>query len=330
MMHTVIVLLCVFDVPFWKRKPLIDEQPVIIVDLNDIKVSDTTNLPQKAEIGEEKKEATRKEKPNQEVAQKITPPQIEEKIEEPKPVPVVEEEIKSPSLIEEAPKFEEKKEEPKKESEKPKPEKKKPAPIPQKKPQVKKEKEKKLEPKKKETPKAQPKQNTQTKTNQKTVNNANSLKGLFSAVDDLKKQLGEEDRAAQIPNSQPVNNMGVEGGTTNGSYFSELSISNVDFVRTKIQECWNTVLGGGEDKNLEVLINVKLANNGDIISVNVVDKARYSRDNYFKAIADSAERAIRKAHLSYNVFNKLADANASRYNDWKEITFTFTPLGVSK
>ena len=329
LMHMMIVLLCVFDVPFWKRKPLIDDQPVIIVDLNDIKVSDTTNLPQKAVLGEEKKEATRKEKPNQEIAKKVSPPKQEEiPVEEPVKEEVKEQEIKSPSLIEETPKFEEKKEEPKKESEKKK-ENKKPAPIPQRKPEIKKEKK---APAKKTTP---PKSSTPPKANAKSnkkdkVNQASSLASLFDAVDDMQKKIGEEDRDAQVLATEEVNNMGLEGGNAKGSYFSELSISNIDYVKSKIQEKWTTTIGGADDRNIEVLINVVLAENGDIVSVKVVDKLKYNSNNYFRALADSAERAIRNAQITYNVFNKLAESNQASYGDWKEIKFTFTPLGLAK
>ena len=68
-LHVVVFLLCVFDVPFLTGKPEFEEQPPIIVNLDDVKISDVTNIPEKAEHDKERKAATRKEKPNQEVAQ---------------------------------------------------------------------------------------------------------------------------------------------------------------------------------------------------------------------------------------------------------------------
>ena len=138
-LHIAVVLLCVFDIPFLGSKRNFDEQPPIMVDLENVKISDTTNIPAKAVRGPEKKPATRKEKPVEESftpkkAEPAPAPKVEEK-PKPEPVPEVKApEIKSPSLIEEAPKPEETKEEPKKESKEPLKEKKKPAPIPQKKP----------------------------------------------------------------------------------------------------------------------------------------------------------------------------------------------------
>lgn len=329
-LHIVVLLLCVLDIPFLSSKRTFDEQPPIIVNLDDVVISDMTNIPEKAVRGEEKKAATRKEKPIEETfTQKQPEPEPQPK-EEPKPEPVIEEtEIKAPSLIEETPKFEEPKEEPKKKSEEPKKEKKKPAPIPQKKPQIK--PNKKPAPKKKADTNAKPaKAAPNPKQKTPNVKKTNPLESLMNSVDDLQKQIGEEDAPAQIPYEEPVTNMGIEGGNSKGSYFSELSVSGIDFVKSKIQESWKTIAGGKDDRNIEVVINVSLTKEGLIQSVEIADTKRYRSDTYFQALADSAERAIYIAQEVHNVFKVLATQNSSSYNDWKNIRFTFTPLGLAK
>lgn len=329
-LHIAVLLLCVLDIPFLSSKRTFDEQPPIIVNLDDVVISDMTNIPEKAVRGEEKKPATRKEKPIEETfTQKQPEPEPQPK-EEPKPEPIIEEtEIKAPSLIEETPKFEEPKEEPKKKSEEPKKEKKKPAPIPQKKPQIK--PNKKSAAKKKPDTKAKsisPTSNPKKKVS--NVRKANPLESLMNSVDDLQKQIGEEDTPAQIPCEEPVTNMGIEGGNSKGSYFSELSVSGIDFVKSKIQESWKTIAGGKDDRNIEVIINVTLTKEGLIQSVEIADTKRYRSDTYFQALADSAERAIYIAQEVHNVFKVLATQNGSNYNDWKNIRFSFTPLGLAK
>ncbi len=327
-LHITVVLLCVIDIPFLSGRPDFDEQPPIIVNLDDVTISDTTNIPEKAVRGEERKPATRKEMPVEEAAAAPVAEPKPEPVKAAEPEPVIETpEIKAPSLIEDTPKFEETKKEPQKESEKPIKEKKKPAPIPQKKPQVK--------PVKKPADKKKPVKPAETKPatgNKKkpTVKTANPLQSLMNSVDDLQKQIGEEDAPAQIPYDEPVNNMGIEGGNSKGSYFSELSVSGIDFVKSKIQESWKTIAGGKDDRNIEVVINVKLTKEGVIQSVDIEDMARYRSDSYFQALADSAERAIHIAQDVHNVFKVLSAQNGSRYNDWKSIRFTFTPLGLSR
>ena len=323
--HIAILLLCIFDIPYFASKHDFDDTPPIMVNLDDVTISDMTNLPELAVRGEERKPATRKEKPIEEQAsQKKAQPEPEVKEETP-PEPKAETpEIKSPSLIEDAPKMEESKETPSKEDKKPV-EKKKPAPIPQKKPQIKPDKkpEKKPEPKKDNKP-------ASTGNSKPTVNSKNPLESLFKATDDLQKQIGDRDAPAQIPYNEPVNNMGVEGGNSKGSYFSELSVSGIDFVKTKIQESWKTIAGGKDDRNIEVIINVSLTKEGEIKSVNIEDMKRYRSDTYFSALADSAERAIHIAQDVHGVFKVLAKQSGSDYDKWKDIRFTFTPLGLAR
>lgn len=323
--HIAILLLCIFDIPYFASKHDFDDTPPIMVNLDDVTISDMTNLPELAVRGEERKPATRKEKPIEEQAsQKKAQPEPEVKEETP-PEPKVETpEIKSPSLIEDAPKMEESKKTPSKEDKKPV-EKKKPAPIPQKKPQIKPDKkpEKKPEPKKDSKP-------ASTGNSKPTVNSKNPLESLFKATDDLQKQIGDRDAPAQIPYNEPVNNMGVEGGNSKGSYFSELSVSGIDFVKTKIQESWKTIAGGKDDRNIEVIINVSLTKEGEIKSVNIEDMKRYRSDTYFSALADSAERAIHIAQDVHGVFKVLAKQSGSDYDKWKDIRFTFTPLGLAR
>ena len=111
-------------------------------------------------------------------------------------------------------------------------------------------------------------------------------------------------------------------------YFSELSVSGIDFVKSKIQESWKTIAGGRDDRNIEVVISVKLTKEGLIESVEIEDMQRYRTDTYFQELADSAERAIYIAQDVYGVFKVLSAQSGSRYSDWKESRFVFTPQGL--
>lgn len=322
--HIAMLLLCIFDIPYFASKHDFDDTPPIMVNLDDVTISDMTNLPELAVRGEERKPATRKEKPNTEQAA-AQPPRSQTKSETKEPEPVEEKsEIKSPSLIEDAPKMEESKDKPSKEDKKPA--KKKPAPIPQRKPQVKPVKQpEQKKPAAKSTPSAN------NNSNKAPVKSTSALESLFKATDDLQKQIGERDAPAQVRYDEPVNNLGVEGGTSKGSYFSELSVSGIDYVKTKIQESWKTsAIGGKDERNIEVVINVKLTKEGVIQSVNIENMAKYRSDGAFRALADSAERAIYIAQDSFDVFKVLAKQSAADYNKWKDIRFTFTPLGLAR
>ena len=66
-LHLLALLLIVVDLPLFWRNKLTMEQVPIVVDLKDVKISEVTNLPPKAKLGEDDKEATmlkpKKEKP---------------------------------------------------------------------------------------------------------------------------------------------------------------------------------------------------------------------------------------------------------------------------
>ena len=58
-LHAVVILLVMIDLPFlWRKNMTLDQVP-IIVDLNDVKISEMTNLPSKAEFADKDSPATR-------------------------------------------------------------------------------------------------------------------------------------------------------------------------------------------------------------------------------------------------------------------------------
>ena len=166
-LHLAIFIICMVDLPlFWFNRPTVGQVP-IIVDLQDVKISEMTNLPPKAKMGEEDKAAsqikrkieekyTQEEKAEPESKADKNEP-VEEAKEEPKATP---EPPKKDFLVAPQPK----KPTPKKVKTPPKP-----APKPVKKPEAKKQ------PEKKDTSKPQL---------------ANPLKSLLASVDDLEKCLG--------------------------------------------------------------------------------------------------------------------------------------------
>lgn len=58
-LHFVVFLLIMVDIPlFWHNKTTLNQVP-IIVDLNNVKISEMTNLPPKAKMGKEDKAASK-------------------------------------------------------------------------------------------------------------------------------------------------------------------------------------------------------------------------------------------------------------------------------
>ncbi len=296
-LHIAFLLLWVIEVPmFWWNKTDAGQVP-IIVDLKDVKISEMTNLPPKAKFGKEDKEASQ-------VKRKIEKKYTKEEKSEPA------EEAKSEKKVEES--KEELKTEPVKKDFLVAP--------PPKKPQVKKTQ-------KKETPK--PKENKKVKKEPKKEEKkdepqlANPLKSLLASVDALEKEANTS-QTATIKEGTDVANMGVEGGTA-GSYFSELSISEMDALAGQLRACWNLDPGAMGIEDMIVEIKAQLNQDGGVYSVEIMNKGRYSSDSHFRSVADSAVRAV---HICAP-YKILSEKYAEKYEEWKILRLRFNPIDQS-
>lgn len=306
-LHLAILILYLTPLPFlWGSSRTTVSQVPIIVDLKDVKISEMTNLPPKAVFDKETKAATTAKPPKKTSKPKADTkpePKVEPKVEkkpEPKEEPVTSsaeeaKPIKSDHLV--APKA----------AAKPKT-----APKP---PKVKPKAPVQAKPKpQKDTIKTTP-----AKKDEPVL--ANPLKDLLASVDNLEKNLGETNQPATIAEGTKVNNMGIEGGTT-GSYFSELSISEIDALAGRLRACWNLDPGAKGAQNMIVELRTYLNQDGSVKDVKILDSYRYSQDPHFRSIADSARRAVYIC-APYTIFS---DKYQDRYNSWKTMLLRFNPL----
>ena len=172
-------------------------------------------------------------------------------------------------------------------------------------------------------PKPKPKQKPKAKA-EKTPELANPLKSLLASVDALEKNLGETSQKAVIEEDAEVNNMGVEGGTQ-GSYFSELSISEIDAIAGRLRACWNLDPGAMGAQNMIVEIRAYLRQDGSVDQVDILDQSRYNSDTHFRSVADSARRAVYIC-APYKIF---AEKYADNYDMWKTMLLRFNPLDAT-
>ena len=300
-LHLAVFLMFIIDLPmFWRNRLTMDQVP-IIVDLKDVKISEVTNLPPKAKFGDEDKAATRtqpqKEKPQY---SKEQPDEEEVKPQDNKP----------------------EKAEPEKEQDAPEPKKDYLAAPQPKKPQApKKPAHKKIMPKySRPKPKPQPKPAPKKEDDSKPQL-ANPLKSLLASVDQMEKSIGAEDTEATIKTGTEVNNMGVEGGTQ-GSYFSELSISEIDAIAGRLRACWNLDPGAMGIENMIVEIRASLNQDGSVRKVDILDSSRYNSDNHFRSVADSARRAV----FICGPYKIFAERYADKYDKWNTLLLRFNPL----
>ena len=271
-LHFVVFLLIMVDIPlFWHNKTTLNQVP-IIVDLNNVKISEMTNLPPKAKMGKEDKAASKVKRKIENNYTKEEPkkddkrPTAKEPEEETAPEEAAPTEPKKDYLVAPQPK---KPKAPKKKPTPPVPAAK-PKPKPKPKPEVKKEQ--------KQPEKGKPQL-------------ANPLKSLLASVDALEKEVGNTNQEATIKEGTEVNNMGIEGGT-GGSYFSELSISEIDAIAGRLRACWNLDPGAMGIKDMIIEIRAFLNKDGSVRKVDIINTSRYNSDAHFRSVADSARRAV--------------------------------------
>lgn len=296
-LHLIVVAIWMVELPmFWWNKTPAGQVP-IIVDLQDVKISEMTNLPPKAKMGDEDKTATMQK---QKIEENYTKEDNSVAKDEPKKVEekkVEKEEINEPKKnFVVAP-------QPKKPAVKPKP-------------------KPKTQPKPKEEKKAPPKKD-QEKTKEPQL--ANPLKSLLASVDKMAQEAEKSDLAS-IKEGSIVQNMGIDGGTI-GSYFSELSISEMDALSGRLRQCWNLDPGAMGIEDMVIEIKASLNQNGTVRSVEIEDKGRYNSDAHFRAVANSAVRAVQICEPVYKEI--LAEKYADKYGKWQVLRLRFNPIDKS-
>lgn len=323
-LHITVLLLFVIDLPMLRRPKISIGQAPIIVDLKDVKLGEMTNLPPKAVFGEEEKKAT----VTQKEPKKFTKEEAAQK-------PVSEPEPEKTELLKEsfvAPEPEPKKDpkpEPKPEP-KPKPESK-PKPAPVKKTAPKPAVKPKPKPVQKKEPEIKAKPATKVPDKPQEVKTVtNPLKSLMDSVSAMEKEIGAQNSPAVIKTGTEVANMGVEGGTS-GSYFSELTITETDAIAGRLRECWNLDPGARGIENMIIEIRAFLNRDGTVRDVKIVDTARANSDPHFRAIAESARRAVISCqnHNNVNIYRIFADKYADKYKMWNTLLLKFNPMDAS-
>lgn len=285
-LHGVILTLMLVNFNF-NREYSKPPSVILHVDLNKVQISNKTNLPQKAVKKKKAPVQKKKEEPKKET------PKKKEVAVQPKP-----------------------KTKPKPKAETPKPQ---PKPQP-----------KQAKPIKDAVPvqkKADPKKETVKEKTEKTVPTSEKetkeydLKSLLSSVEKVRKQpVKQEVKSVQNDLATDTGNTGLEGRLD-----QVLSISEKDFISSKLRECWN--IDGGAQNLDEIVVEIKafINKDGSIRDVKILNKQNYPA---FSSVSESAKRAVYicAGKGTESPFYILSQKYADHYGDWKEIYLRFSPL----
>ena len=94
-------------------------------------------------------------------------------------------------------------------------------------------------------------------------------------------------------------------------------------IKQHIEKFWNPPVGARDAQGLVIELQIVVNVDGTVQRVSAVDSARKSRDGFFRAAAESAERAVWMA--------SPLPIPREKYETFREILFTFDPrelLGI--
>jgi outer membrane biosynthesis protein TonB len=104
-------------------------------------------------------------------------------------------------------------------------------------------------------------------------------------------------------------------GTTTGNA-PKLSMSEIDALRARIQQCWNPPAGAADAKDLVVLIRIQFKQDGSLAAQPAL--MNRGSGSYFQVAAESALRAV--VRCAPYTFLPVA-----KYDAWKDVEVTFDP-----
>ncbi len=146
------------------------------------------------------------------------------------------------------------------------------------------------------------------KVEKKEEKKIDRLSSILKSIDEMKnKNLEEQKKNVQ----------------ENNFLEEKLTISELDMIRRQFISCWNIPAGAKDLKNLKVMVKIKLDEEGNVISSELV-KTKSLKNTFFRAAAESALRAVR--HPSC----KKLKVPSRKYEIWKNITLNFDPSLIIK
>ena len=284
MLHLAVILIAYFGLPHLFEKP-IDIEEAIPVDV--VTIADKTSPP-KAEVKPEPPQPPKEAKP--------LPPAP------PLPEPAKQEIAKPEPPVPPEPQPEPPKPEPAQVAQVP------PTPVPEPQPKPKPEPEKKPEPVAQpivpEPPKPKPKPPPDT-----------SVESILKSVAKIKPTSQPD------PTDKMIKDLAQAQPRVTSSLDNKMTLSEIDAVKRQIERCWNVPAGAKDAKDLIVEIRVTLNQDGSVRGEpTIVDQARMGSDNFFRAAAESARRAI----LLCQPFKLPPE----KYSTWQDMDLRFNPSEI--
>ena len=97
-----------------------------------------------------------------------------------------------------------------------------------------------------------------------------------------------------------------------------LSMTELDNIRYQIQKNWHLPAGGRNVQNMQVTLRIQLGPDGGVLDVSVVDQSQMTTDPFYRAMAESAVRAVLKT-------GRIKNLSPDKYHLWRDMKINFDP-----
>jgi len=191
-----------------------------------------------------------------------------------------------------------------------------PAPEPKPKPQEKQKPKTDDTPEKKQTS-AQPKPKKKPAPPDPFASVLKTLEDLKSAPPDEKQEPKEKEKTQPTFEEQMAD--ALETKTRRQDLGASLTISEIDLVRQQIARCWNLPAGAKDAHEMIVDLSVLMNPDGTVSSAKIENQAQMAFDPFFRAMAESALRAVLNPACS------PLKLPPEKYENWKEMSLQFNP-----
>lgn len=106
---------------------------------------------------------------------------------------------------------------------------------------------------------------------------------------------------------------------TESPTIDRMTTGELDAFRRQLSRCWSILPGAVQANSLAVNLTINVNRDRTVRDVQITDRARYNTDNYFRAAADNAVRAIKHPDCT------PLDLPVDKYTTWNTITLNFDP-----
>ncbi len=110
---------------------------------------------------------------------------------------------------------------------------------------------------------------------------------------------------------------------------TEMTISEIDFLRAQIYPCWNPPVGARDAADLQIELRVHFNSDNTVLRVDTIDQVRYNTESFYRAAVDSAKRAVWRCQSGPRpdgTYRQVYDLPQDR--TWQTMGMTFNPRNL--